>query len=169
MSFEQLIVLALLILLPLLESVLRKRRNRTRSQHGEPGEHVAQVRRTRQSAPSPDWQGDEGLVQMEHPEIIPPLPSVRPPLPPAHRVLERPVPRAPLRVSERRADVPSLRQALRRTNERADRDGTPRWISSARDLRSAIVLTTILSPCRALEPSVMPHGSLGTPRMADPG
>ena len=159
MSFEQLIVLALFILIPLLESVLRKRRSGTRPQYGRPGEDVAQVPRTRQSSPSPDWQGDESLVQMEHPEIVPPLPSVPPPLPPAHRAAERLVPRAPLRVSEQRADVPSLRQALRRTNERADRDGAPRWIGSARDLRSAIVLTTILSPCRALEPSVMPHGS----------
>ena len=159
MSFEQLIVLALFILFPLLESVLRKRRNRTRPQNGRPGGEVRQVPRTRRSSPAPYWQGDEGLVPMEHPEITPPLPSVPPPLPPAHRAPERLVPRAPLRVSEQRADAPSLRQALPRTNERADRDGTPRWMSSARDLRSAIVLTTILSPCRALEPSVMPHGS----------
>ena len=159
MSFEQLIVLALFILIPLLESVLRKRRNRTRPQNGRPGQEVAHVQRKRQSSPAADWQGDEGLVPMEHPEITPLLPSFPPPLPPAHPAPERLVPRAPLRVSEQRTDVPSLRQTLRRTNERADRDGAPRWIGSARDLRSAIVLTTMLSPCRALEPSVMPHGS----------
>jgi hypothetical protein len=75
MSFEQLIVLALFVLLPLLESVVRKRRNRTRSQNGQPVEDVAQVLTARRSSPSPNWQGDEGLVQMENPEII--LPAVR--------------------------------------------------------------------------------------------
>jgi hypothetical protein len=151
MSIEQLIVLALLVLLPLLESVVRKRRNRTRSQNGQP---VAQVLTARRSSPSPNWQGDEGLVPMENPEII--LPAVPPSLPPPRRDHERLVPRAPLPVSEQGADVPSLRHASRRSHERAHRDGAPQWIASARDLRRAIVMT-ILGPCRALEFGNAPH------------
>ena len=152
MSLEQLVI-ALVVLLPLLEGVIRVLQTRTRRrQERQPDAHSGQPSARRSSSPLPEREVDEEALNVEALADIPPLPSVPAPSLPRRRDRpERLVRREGRRAGQARPSVPDRPQG------RAGGDAAAR-IGPARGLRRAIVLTAILGSCRALEPNNGLHG-----------
>ncbi|MDP1571207.1 MAG: hypothetical protein Q8L86_14530 [Vicinamibacterales bacterium] len=174
MSFEVLLLLFVFLVLPLIEGMVRKARIRREQAEGRsapgrqaPREGAPPVRRP---PPPPAWDDDEEeedeVVVVARPQAPPPLPPVRPPMrqparPPVHRAP------APVRataampaelVLARRARDARLQRATldQREREHAHRRRpharTIRALSRPSSVRAAIVLSTVLGPCRANDP-----------------
>lgn len=159
MSLDQVGLIALFILIPLLESVLRSRRARTRRpRNGTRGEHLDQGPPAGRVSPLPTREIDD---HTKEPAYIPPLPSAPSPLPLSlpHQARGRLMPRNGLRASRAKSDVPASLVPARRFQKRSSAPAVSRPLGPTIDLRRAIVLTTILGPCRALESGDAPHRS----------
>jgi hypothetical protein len=130
-TIEQLLILAVLILFPLFNSVVSWLAERSKQLSPEAGVPEAQ--------------------EKPAPRIIrtPPVPARQEPGP---RVLVRPPPAAlPARPGE--AQRRKRAAPLRAPEPTSMRRGPDRWrIASHSEARRAIVLMTLLGPCRALEP-----------------
>jgi hypothetical protein len=128
MSIEALLLLAAFILLPIIERMLRAAR--------------------RPDGDTPD-QGTDVPRPASRPSIPPPTPQRQPPTdarvsPPAD------VPQVPARPAPRRSPRPPRAAA---GAPRAVRSGSRvEELHTPRALRRAVVLTTILGPCRAVAP-----------------
>lgn len=154
MPLEQLGLLALFIVLALVNGIMRMRRTRTRTRNGLPKAHGAQPPTSREALPLSRREVGEGPVSREHDaKTITPLPSV---LPPLHSARDRLISRPGLRQHQHGLGAALVPVTSRRSNNRESSTGARRWIGSigsARQLRQAIALATILGPCRTLEPA----------------
>lgn len=147
MSLEQLLLLAFLIVIPLLERLIRLLRARTRGSPEDQSNTPVPQRPPRPPAPEEagDADGESGYadlpVDIELPAPAPP--PLAPPRAPAERLtsgerararrLSQAGPAAPVGHPPQRVHGTALRR-----------------MSAVGDLRRAIVLMTILGPCRAL-------------------
>lgn len=168
MSFEVLILLAIFFLLPLVEQFVRKAR--TKQEQARPSAPPRQAPRPpARPQPARDAWDDEEDMGDEEPEQVAvsrPVPPP-PPLPPVRRA-PQPVRRAPVAVA--RAAVPrevhlarEARAARMRlagpdpgdlilAGQRRRRLRMAAELSRPAGLRRAVVLMTVLGPCRANEP-----------------
>ena len=155
MSLDHLVI-ALFVVLPLLDGLMRVLRRRTR-QEGQPEKALAQSSTPR---PSPQLPERERVVdRLEAAGLAAdtrPLPSAAQPLSPRRHAPERLKRRERLRASEGAPGVPVSKVALRANARARGIAGLP-WSGPARDLRPAIVLMTILGPCRALASGDAPY------------
>jgi hypothetical protein len=155
MTLDQLVI-ALFVVIPLLEGLMRLLRRRT-GQEDHPDKPLAQS-----SVPPPSSQLPERKAVVDRLEAADlaadtrPLPAAAPLLSPQRHAPERLKRRERSRVSEEPPGVRASKVA-RRAHERACREARLPWIGRARDLRPAIVLMTILGPCRALAPGDAPY------------
>jgi hypothetical protein len=127
MSLEALLLLAFFILLPLIERMLRARRP-------DGGAEGAATEVPRPSSPPG--------IRVPTPRRQPPVDAAPPRTAAAAPVSVRPVGRTPPRVA---LSAPGARRAKRRAMLQAD-------LHAPLSLRRAIVLMTILEPCRSLAP-----------------
>ncbi|MGE0866031.1 MAG: hypothetical protein AB7P34_19185 [Vicinamibacterales bacterium] len=121
---ESLLLLALFLLLPLVEQLVKFVRRRAEAAPAASGPPPAPV----MAGPPPVEETARRPLRVG-PRPSAPLPTSRPLAPPAV-----PPPGAPRR-------------------------GAKRWLHSRTGLRRAVVLMTILGPCRALEPDSFQQGS----------
>ena len=150
MSIEQLLFFLLLVAIPLLERLIRAMRART---GGTPAERTPAPAEATVSRPrAPVSVPDAGATGSERRRTELPLPGSS--LPPAVRraapeqlLASEPEPR--MRREDKREAAASLRTGH---SDRPPRSGTALRVIAGGDLRRAIVLVTILGPCRALEP-----------------
>jgi hypothetical protein len=144
MSLEQWGILALVILVPLLEGVVRRWRTRTsHPQTGGPGDHVAETPASRHRSSLPNRYADDDVLHTAEQTAIPPRPALPPPLPqPASApVLAR------LPASHATSSTGSgSREDQKRVQRPVRGDPVVRWLRPTRNLRRAIVLATILGP-----------------------
>jgi hypothetical protein len=151
MTLDQLVI-ALFVVIPLLEGLMRLLRRRTR-QEGHPDKPLAQSSVPPQSSQLPERGG-----VVNRPEVAGaradtrPLPGATPLLSPRRRAPDRLKRRERPRASEETPGVPTSKVSPRAHGE----SGLPRN-GPARGLRPAIVLMTILGPCRALAPGDAPY------------
>jgi hypothetical protein len=142
MSVEQLGVLALLVLLPLLEGVARLRR--ARASDGEATDRIGEARTSRRgiTLPIPHADGTAGRaaeqVGSPPPALPPPLPQLASPPAISRSAL-------PARHASSFKGSASF-DAHTRTGKPAAGDGVVQWLRPVRNLRRAIVVATILGP-----------------------
>ena len=150
MSFES-ILLVLFLVFPLLERLIRFLRARAGQRSAEPGP-VSQERRAparRPTAPEARADRDEVPADAVRRATVPPSVPAPVLLPPRHPAVER------LRAADRVAagrTAPASEAApvlVRRASSAARRELLLH--GGKADLRRAVVLTTILGPCKALE------------------
>ena len=140
MSIEQWGVLALFVLLPLLEGVVRLRR--TLALNSGASDDVAQAPTARRRLPLPNWDADDDDVRAAKQSAIPPS------LPP----LSLPAPEPAVSLSGLPARRPSSSKGsgsfeARPGNQKpAAGDAVVQWLRPVRNLRRAIVVATILGP-----------------------
>lgn len=160
MAIEQFLFFLLLAALVLFDRLIRAMRARTSGLPGErtPGPAEAIVRRR----PSPATVPDAGAAASEGggTELLLPVPPL-PPAPPQAALPQTALPQAvthptpePHHASEREPRVRRERTQGPATSLRAGHSNRPvalRRVIAGADLRRAIVLMTILGPCRALE------------------
>jgi len=141
MSVELLLVIVF-VLLPLIQRLLRAAQER---QQGEPKPPAGPPPRTRR--PAAPWRPASSRRPAPSQVARPPAPMV-PPLPSsATSLLEAmtaPAQTAARKSRETASPVPTARRGTRR------RRSVPAGLRSAGTLRDAIVLMTVLGPCRAL-------------------
>lgn len=143
MSLEQLLAITLLIILALAEGLKRVRQPRSHAQNDRPP-HVADLPTVRQALPALPREVCEHVVAKEHTKTVRP----RPPVTPTPKTLgDRLINRRNRRDGEHRRGAVVLSGASRGSNARVG------WMDSTLELRRAIVLTTILGPCRAVGPT----------------
>jgi hypothetical protein len=140
MSLDQLVI-ALVVVIPLLDGLMRVLRRQTR-QEGQPDKPLAQSSTPRPSSRLPAREGVDRLKAAGLAADTRPLPAAAPLLSPRRYASERLMRRERSRASEAPPGVPVSKVAR-----------LP-WID---DLRPAIVLMTILGPCRALAPGDAPY------------
>jgi hypothetical protein len=138
MSIEQLLFFALLIGIPLLDRLIRAMRARTNGTPARPAPAGAPPAHppARVSVPAAGNTGSKKPARE--------LPQAG-----------RPVARDPLPAIEREPRIRRERKHGLGTGVRArrwDRPASARRVVARRDLRRAIVLMTIIGPCRALQP-----------------
>jgi hypothetical protein len=147
MSIENLLFFLLLLALPLIERLMRAMRARASGPPGDdlPARNGATVPRPRAPASIP--QTGTAAAERRGPEL--PLPAS--PLPAALHTALQPAASEHLPASERapRRERKPVPATSRRTGQ-SERPFEPRRIAPG-DLRRAIVLMTVLGPCRALE------------------
>lgn len=174
MSSEALLLLFVFLVLPLLKGLIRKARVRREQAEGRSAPSRQAPRQApRQASPPvprpapPAWDEDEDeeekedeVVVVARPQAPPPLP---PPIPPVRQPLRPPVRRAPVApvaelVLARQARAARLQRAVTDQRQREDAHrrrphaGTIRALSRPSGVRAAIVLSTVLGPCRANDP-----------------
>ncbi len=145
MSFEGFLLFAFFILLPLIERLIRSARQR---QAGTPAPSTTRPVRTAPPAPRPPVA--ESSPPMASLPDIPPVPVSARENASIEDAPVRPIAREP----RRKAPI-APRAPLR---------GLDRLFGKPRDLRRAVVLMTILGPCRALE-NAEPPASHGAPSL----
>lgn len=174
MSIETLLLIGLLVLLPLVERLIGLLRSRTGGTEADQRHPPAPQRPLRNHRrPAPEW-GDEAADHPLPPDIerppdvyvpspVPPAPA--PPLPAARSPVPHRAPRerhgshesARLRRERQRGRETGGQLVPSATLDRARRQEVHSrarlGISSVGDLRRAVVLMTLLGPCRALQPS----------------
>ena len=135
MSVEILLVIAF-ILLPLIQQLLRAAREREQGQPTQPGGPPTRARR-----PASPLRRAPSQVARPHTPAVPP-----PPVPAtlSHETMTVPAHAATRRSAETGGPAPKARRRMRQ------RESIPVGLRSPRNLRDAIVLMTILGPCRAL-------------------
>ena len=129
MTLETLLFLAFFLALPLLDRLVRALRARL----------IAAVE---QATPA-DRPGPPPLAPAERQS----LPAVEPPPIP----IAVPAPRHPAQASRGRLNRPAEPESIEQPTRRATRGARSRWNSRIGDRRRAVVLMTILGPCRALD------------------
>jgi hypothetical protein len=151
MSPEQLLFFLLLVAIPLLERLIRAMRARTNDSPGEraptPAERAVSPWRAPRSAHDAGGPASEALRTELPLPVLPPPPAL--PEAARHAAPEQ------LRASQREPGVRRERQhgPAATVRQRPMRPGTAlQQIVAGGDLRRAIVLITILGPCRAFEP-----------------
>jgi len=178
MSSEVLLLLFVFLVLPLIEGMVRKARVKREQAEGRSAPSRSAPRQTSPPVPRPPppaWDEDEDeeeeedeVVVVARPQAPPPLPR---PLPPVRQPVRQPV-RPPMRLPVRRAPVaPPAELVLARqaraarlqhaVTDQRQREGahrrrpharTTRALSRPSSVRDAIVLSTVLGPCRANDP-----------------
>ncbi len=169
MSFEVLILLAIFFVLPLVEQLVRNARKKQEQQQGRPPAPPRQAPRppVRQQ-PARDAWDDEEDPDDEEPEPVavsrpvpppPPLPTVRRAPQPVRRAStaaraavprEAHLARAAREARMRLAGPEPAELSLARRRRRRMRMAAE--LSQPAGLRRAVVLMTVLGPCRANEP-----------------
>jgi hypothetical protein len=128
MSVETLILVALLIMLPLIQQLIRA--TRERSQH----------------SPAPAERRSGTVARTTPPElVVPPLPDRKPPV-------ASDAPASALAPARQGGGPPTIALKPQRTMEQQAAVG----LRARRDLRRAIVLVAMLGPCRANSPCDWP-------------
>jgi hypothetical protein len=141
MSVEQLGVLALLVLLPLLEGVARLWR--AHADHGVALEHAGQVRTLHPGFSPPNRAADDAALRAATPVASSP-PSLPRPLPQL-------VPRPPISLSRPSASRTALKvsassQAHTTNGKSVSIHRVVQWLRPVDNLRHAIIVATILGP-----------------------
>ncbi len=163
MTIDQLLLIAFLLAVPLLERLMRALRERDRrSQGDQPRGQVPEW------LPPPTRRPFPGPVRVEEPEdddeeevfrpgpIAPPIPAPQR-LPPRPATPERPLSRERARPRRDSRARPATPLPAGRPSPRVRRDATVLRGLRPSGLRRAIVLMTILGPCRALPPEDAAH------------
>jgi hypothetical protein len=146
MSVEQWAILALVILVPLLETVARLWRTRTsQPQDVRPSAHLGDAPAARRWSPLPTHVDDDLLHAASQTAIQrqPPLP---PPLPQHASVPLPSLARLPASRAISSSSGSGSLERQKRVHSRRRRDPVMRWLRPTRNLRRAIVLATILGP-----------------------
>jgi hypothetical protein len=136
MSVEMLVLVALFIVLPLIQQVIRATRQRN-----EPVSEQAERQSSGMLAPTPPSE-----------PAVPPLPATT-----THSASDARTAAGDQPAADRGARVGLAPRADRNTGQ-----STAMGLRTRRDLRSAIVLMAMLGPCRATNPHDWP-GRAGTP------
>lgn len=144
MSIELLVLLVVFILLPLIQQLLRAMQERDQGSSGRP--HGRRPPTRRPTMPEPQPAAD---VPLPRAPAVPPLPPATQHTVPAVTA-HKPLPRR----ETSRPVAPAL--TARRDARRHTAIGSLR---NPFDLRRAIVVMTILGPCRAISPSDWPERS----------
>ena len=147
MSLEQWGILALVILVPLLEGVVRLgRKSTSHPQNGGPGDQVAQTPVSRRWSSLPNRHADDDVPHAAEQTAIPQGLSLPPP--PLPQPASAPVLSLArfLRATRPRPQGQPSREAQRRVQRPLRGDPVVRGLRPVRDLRRAIVLATILGP-----------------------
>lgn len=145
MSIEQWVILALVMLLPLLEGAARLRRTRTsRSQNGERGNPVTEAPTSRRSSSLRNRDAHDRVMRAAE-QMAVPLPPLPPLLP--QPASDPDVSRSRLPASHASSSKKSgSSEAQRRVGRTLRGDAVVQWLRPVRNLRSAVVLATILGP-----------------------
>lgn len=149
MSIESLLLVAFLIVFPLLERLSRYLRARSEQAPADPAAGVPRQRPTRRPLPGVTADPSTAPGQVGLPARTPAPVLSPPPLPPRHPAVER------LSAGER---VRAARMIQSEAVTPPSVARTRRWarpglslLDGRADLRRAVVLMTVLAPCKALE------------------
>ena len=126
MSIENIIILILLVVLPLLQAAGRWLNNQRamRLQRGMAPDATADSNQLEQTEPSSDWR-------IAEPAVFPPPSAVPPPAPPEPPPTARAARPAPPRAARRHYVLPRDREGLRRAQALAIILGPPRALKSS--------------------------------------
>jgi hypothetical protein len=140
MSVEQLGVLALLVLLPLLEGVARLRR--AHASKGGTIDRVGEGRTSQRGSSLPNRSVDHPVALAAKQRVVSPPPSLPPPLP-------QPVPPSAISLSPLAASRTSYKDSASMgahipNGKFGSGDRVVQWLRPVRNLRHAVVVATIL-------------------------
>jgi hypothetical protein len=143
-SVEQWGVLALFVLLPLLEGVVRRRR--AHAGHGGAVDHAGKVRTSQRASSLPKRDVEDPVVLAAKQRVVSPPPSQPPPFP--QPVLPPAMSLSRLAASRTSYKDSACNEAHTTTGKSVGAHPVVQWLRPVRNLRHAVVVATILGPPR---------------------